>query len=152
MTATAQILDEAVTAAIETMAFMTLFPPDEEATIPADGRLGQVEFRGTASGVLEILASGDFCALLAENIAATEDADEAVRADALKEFCNVTCGLVLPHLAGSASDVFDVTVPVIREGEAGFSWEAFCRLPGVVVFNIEGFAVAVRLSLVKSPA
>jgi chemotaxis protein CheY-P-specific phosphatase CheC len=145
MTQTSHILDGAITEALETMAFMTLLPPDDEAAAPRDPVLVSMSFSGPRGGSMEILAGMDFCAALARNIAATDDVNEIVCADALKELCNVTCGLALPRLAVSATDVFDVTVPSIRDGGEAPSWSQFRELPGAAVFNIDGFLIAARL-------
>lgn len=147
MNRTAELPGEAVTEALETMAFMTPLPPDDEATAPQNPLLVTMSFSGPSRGSMEILAGMDFCAALARNIAATDDVNEIVCADALKELCNVTCGLALPRLAMSATDVFDVTVPSIRDGGETPSWSQFRELPGAAVFNIDGFLIAARLVL-----
>jgi len=144
MTRIAHVLDEAIAEALETMAFMAVLPPEDEAP-PCNCLLVTMQFSGRQSGRIEILAPMEFCRVLAQNIAAMDDVDEAVCADALKEFCNVACGLVLPRLAESAVDVFDVTVPSIRPSRETPVWRQFCALPGATVFNVDGFSIAARL-------
>ncbi len=63
----------------------------------------------------------------------------------MKEFVNVTCGLVLPMIASSEADVFDITVPHLVTSEDRLKWEQFLSHEDVYILNIEGWPVATRL-------
>ncbi len=152
MNDTSNIVDESVAEALETMAFMAILPPEDDGCDPSDCMLVDVKFSGALSGVLEILAPQEFCEVLAGNMAATDDVSDAVRADGLKELCNVICGLILQRLATSKEDVFDVSVPAILKDGDVRSWADFCSLPGTAVFNADGYRVAVRIFLATSQA
>jgi hypothetical protein len=63
----------------------------------------------------------------------------------MKELVNVTCGLVLPMLADSKDDVFDVTVPHLTGSKERVYWQEFVESIDAVVLDVEGFSVATRL-------
>ena len=66
---------------------------------------------------------------------------------AWKEVCNVTCGLVIPRIAASEEEVYDVSVPSVRTGGQAPAWGPFISQNGSHVVNVEGFATAVRLAI-----
>ncbi|MDB5327180.1 MAG: cheY [Phycisphaerales bacterium] len=88
-------LAEALTQALETMAFISPEPVEDAAVpaMPADSRLVRVHFKGRdAEGSLALVASPGLGAAMASNI----DVPELMAADdALKELANITCGLML---------------------------------------------------------
>jgi hypothetical protein len=105
-------------------------------------------FRGPTSGQAELAASEDWLALLAANVMGVDSDDpeaQTKRTDAFKELLNTTCGVLLPKAATTPADVFDVTIPEARRLEGAEAWEKFVGQEGVTVWNVEGFAVAVRL-------
>jgi two-component system chemotaxis response regulator CheY len=102
---------EALSKALETMAFMTVMPVDDEMIVPEQTIVAEIGFSGMRNGTVEILAGKDFCKMLAENIGAMDSPDDKSAFDAIKELSNVTCGLFLPMIVSSTADVFDVTVP-----------------------------------------
>jgi len=53
--------------------------------------------------------------------------------------------LLLPMLASSGGDVFDVTVPAVKTGDDSPRWDEFVEQPNSCILNIEGFLVATRL-------
>jgi len=145
MIKTNYILTEVLTQALEKMAFLTVGPVDEEMTVPDQTVLAQMSFTGPKNGTIQILAGTEFAELLARNIGALDQADEENGYDALKELCNVTCGLLLPAMACSQKDVFDVTVPKVEPSGKAPKWEQFIEQPDCIVSNVEGYAVASRL-------
>ena len=146
MIETADILTESMLEALETMAFMTTAEPEEEQqTPPEDVLFGEMRFTGPKNGYVQILAGRSFCEVLAENIAALEEADDAACCDAMQELSNVTCGLVLPRLAESSDDVFGVSVPTVKSGGDAPQWREFVSMPRTCVMDIEDFVVAARL-------
>jgi CheY-specific phosphatase CheX len=144
-----ELLTDSLAQALETMAFWDVMSPDEDSTIPEKTILGQISFTGSKAGTIEMLAGMEFTRTLAENFAALDDADEESCLDALKELCNVVCGLLLPMLASSDTDVFDIAVPTIDNSDNLSGWNEFIQGANCRVLNIEGHLVAVRV-VVKS--
>lgn len=145
MIETESLIIKTLSEALETMAFMVPMPLEEELEIPTKSLLGEISFRGPHCGVLQILAGVDFAKTLAENIAALEDVDDSACIDALQELCNVTCGLLLPELASSEDDLFDMTIPETHWQEDPAHWSDFVSDEKSYVLNVEGFLVAARL-------
>jgi len=94
-----------------------------------------------------MLTGADFGKLLAENIAAIDQADEKQALDAIKELSNVTCGLLLPEIPEKSSDVFDVTVPTVKTGSDSPEWNGFLQDKDSLLLNAEGYAIAVKLRM-----
>lgn len=136
---------EALSKALETMAFMTVMPVDDQMLVPSQTIVAEIGFSGMRNGTLEILAGRDFCKMLAENIGAMDSPDDKSAFDALKELSNVTCGLFLPMIVSSTADVFDVTVPRSGSCEDSSQWQAFTADKNTSVVNVEGHAVAIRI-------
>ena len=145
MIETANILSESIFEALETMAFMTTMPSDEEPGVPTNLILGELDFSGPKKGSVQILAGHEFCEILAENIAALDEADDEACFDAIQELSNVTCGLVIPHLTEKDEDVFSVSVPVVKSGPDAPGWEEFISKPDAHVFSIEEYLISARL-------
>jgi chemotaxis protein CheY-P-specific phosphatase CheC len=145
MIETESIIIKTLSEALETMAFMEPMPLEEELEIPARSLMGEIGFRGPKNGTLQILAGVDFAATLAENIAALDDADDSACIDALQELCNVTCGLLLPELASTEDDQFDMTIPQTHWQEDPSHWTDFVAEETSYVLNVEGFLVAAKL-------
>lgn len=145
MIKTADLLTGALSQTLETMAFMDIMPLEDDLTIPDETVSAKISFTGPKSGTLEILAGLDFAKILAENIAALDEADNEDAFDAMRELSNVTCGLLLPMVANELSDVFDITVPVVRSGNDSPQWSRFASES--CVLNIEDHMVAIKLSM-----
>ncbi len=154
MIETDNMLTKALEQALETMAFLTVMPLEDDIAAPEKPVLGEISFTGPKSGTIQILAGLDFGKILAKNIGALTEADDESCYDALKELTNVTCGLLLPMLESSQADVFDLTVPAIKNGDGlpsspagGQGWDEFVEQQGSCVLNIEGYLVATRLTM-----
>jgi len=145
MIETGTIVTQALSEALETMAFLTILPIDEDILAPEEAILAEMSFTGPKSGTVQILAGLDFAKILAENIGALDEVKDENAFDALKELANVICGLVLPAVASSQANVFDVTIPTIKNGDETPSWDQFVDDQASCVSNIEGFLVATRL-------
>jgi hypothetical protein len=143
MIETEHILTEALSNALEKMAFLTVMPIEEEMGVPQNTLLSQIHFTGPRT--IQILAGADFARLLAENMSAGQDTDQAACLDIFRELSNVTCGLLLPVLSGSSEDVFDVTVPTVVWGENSPTWNEFTADRSCYVLNVENNRVAVKL-------
>jgi len=147
VTETTHLLTQALTQALETMAFTTAIPVDEDMLIPQKTILAEIRFTGTKEGEIQILAGMDFCKVLAENIAAIDEANSQNALDALKELANVTCGLFLPMVVSSTADVFDVTVPEAESCDNSSQWDKFTADKNISILNIEGHAIAAKLTV-----
>jgi len=150
MIETKNILLEAVSQALETMAFLDVLPADEDNDEILIGRhllLSEISFSGPKNGNLQLLTGTDFGKFLAENIAAIDQADETQALDALKELSNVTCGLLLPEISEKPSDEFDVTVPTVKTGSDSPEWSGFLQDKNSLLLNAEGYAIAVKLRM-----
>jgi len=139
------VLTEALSQALETMAFLTIVPMEDDLTIPQKTALAEISFTGVKTGTIQILAGWNFCEILAENIAALSEVDDKARGDALKELANVTCGLFLPMVVSSTADAFDITVPTIETYDNSSQWHEFVADQNSCVLNIEGYMVATKL-------
>ena len=139
------ILTDSIAQALETMAFLTIIPLEEDIAAPEKTVLAEISFTGPKNGTIQILAGLDFCRILAENIGALTEVSDETCHDALKELSNVTSGLLLPVLAYSQADVFDITIPTIKNGDDSPKWNEFVVQPNSCILNIEGYLVATRL-------
>jgi CheY-specific phosphatase CheX len=147
MIETNTMLTDALTQALETMAFLTSLPLEEDAAAPESCVLARIGFTGPKAGTIQILAGMDFARVLAQNIGALEAADDETAFDAMKELSNVTCGLLLPMIGWSPADVFNMTIPTVQSGRASPQWDEFIDGNDCRVLNIEGFMVAARLTI-----
>ena len=138
-------MTEALTQALETMAFLTIMPVEDDMAIPEKAILAEISFTGPKKGTIQIFAGVGFAGILAENIASITDVDDESSFDALKELANVTCGLFLPMVISSTADSFDVTVPTIKARGDSIQWDEFTADPDSCVLNIEGHAIATKL-------
>jgi len=147
MIETNTILTEALTQALETMAFLTNLPLEEDMAAPENTVLAHIGFTGPKTGTIQIFAGMDFAKVLAENIGALEQADDETAFDAMKELSNVTCGLLLPMIGSSPADVFDMSIPAVQSGQAAPRWDEFTASEDCLLLNIEGFMVAAKLTM-----
>ena len=129
------------------MAFLDAEPFDDESEAPSVIITADIDFNGPVSGTIRMVAGIDFAQMLAENISGMFELTEEQCVDAIKELVNVTCGLVLPMIASSEADVFDLTVPHLAKSEDRMEWDDFMLQEDVTVLNVEGHAVATRLIL-----
>ena len=145
MIETENILTDSLAQALETMAFLTIIPPEEDMAAPEQSILAEISFTGPKNGTIQILAGLDLCRILAENIGALTEVNDETCYDALKELSNVTCGLLLPVLACTKADVFDLTIPTFKNGDDSPKWNEFVEQSNTCILNIEGYLVATRL-------
>jgi chemotaxis protein CheY-P-specific phosphatase CheC len=142
---TINIVNDALIQALETMAFMESLPIEEDSFVSQELCLTEIGFRGPQSGSIQILAGREFAQILAENIAALDEATDAECQDALKELVNVTCGLITPVMASSPSEVFDLTIPAISDCTP--QWRDFGSDEDACILNVEGHLIAAKLTL-----
>ena len=142
---TTHIITDALTEALETMAFMEILPMEEDLSVSDNLVLTQIGFTGPQAGAIQILAGHEFAEILAENIAALDEVSETERRDALKELVNVTCGLITPVMSSGTLDVLDLTIPAISETVP--PWDEFTSEEEACVLNVEGHLIAAKLTI-----
>lgn len=138
-------VSEALTDALEVMAFLTVMPMEDDLVIPDETILAEIEFMGARNGSVQIIAGPDFGRILAENIGNVDNPGKEEACDAIKELSNVTCGLFLPMLTSTTAESFTITVPRIQTCDNSSQWHEFVANQNSVVSNIEGHMVATRL-------
>jgi len=147
MIETENILTNSLAQALETMAFLTIIPSEEDMAAPEETILAEISFTGPKNGTIQILAGLDLCRILAENIGALTEVNDETCYDALKELSNVTCGLLLPILARTKADIFDLTIPTIKNSDDCPKWNEFVEQQNTCILNIEGYLTATRLMM-----
>ncbi len=143
---TSDILVEALTQALETSAFLTVMPSQEQPDPPQRFFQVQMHFKGPACGTLQIVAGFKLGRILAQNIMGAESTDDDIAIDAIKELANVTCGLLLPMLVSSEDDLFDATLPEVQEFKDSEQWESLTRQNGAIILDVEGLPILVSLT------
>jgi hypothetical protein len=145
---TANILTGALSQALETMAFMEILPMEEDASAPDETLCAEISFNGPQQqGRIQIIVGRAFAETLAENIGALDEVTEADCRDALQELANVTCGLVTPIIASGLSDVYELTIPRIKDNEEVPTWETWTTDPEACVLNVEENTIAAKLTM-----
>ena len=138
-------VSEALTEALEVMAFLAAMPMEDDLAVPEETILAEIDFMGARNGSIQIIAGLDFCRILAENIGNLEEPDREEACDALQELSNVTCGLFLPMLTSTTAESFAITVPRIQTCDNSSQWHEFVADQKSIVSNIEGHMVTTRL-------
>ncbi len=142
-----EVVAGALAKALETMAFIMVFPDEEDMSIPNETVLAEMMFTGPKSGIVQVLSGMELGRLMAQNMGCLFEPSQDDVMDAWQELCNVTCGLVIPEVADSEKDVYDVSVPCVKWGHDAPDWQSFTHESHCDVLNVEGQAVAVRLLL-----
>jgi len=132
----------------ENLAFMFVETPEGEEfeTFETDFVKAHMRFAGPFRGMLSIAVPRAMCPEIAASVLGLEPDDALVTrqpCDALKELLNVTCGNLLPAIAGE-EPVFDLTVPELTALDVG-AWEAFSKAPGAVLFLVEDNPVVLQI-------
>ena len=148
MIETSNILIESLSQALETMAFLTVIQANEKPEPQDESILVQIDFNGSVPGSLQILVGKDLAYALAENMSGQPAEDEAFAVDALKEFANVTCGLLLPMLVSSDDDsTFDRTIPKAVHFSQPCDWQNFAENADAAILDVEDMPMIARLVL-----
>lgn len=137
-------VSKALVQTLETMAFLTAMPMEDDLAVPQETILAQMDFMGPRNGSIQIIAGLDFGKVLAENIGNVGEPSREDACDAIKELSNVTCGLFLPLLTSTTAESFSVSVPRLQTCDDSSQWRALVA-DSSVVSNIEGYMVATRL-------
>jgi len=144
---TGNIVTGALAQALETMAFMEIMPVEEDASAPDETFCAEISFVGPQQGRIQILAGRAFAETLAENIGALDEVTEADCRDALKELSNVTCGLVTPVIASDMSEVYELSIPRIKDNDDVPTWDTWTTDPEACVLNVEGYMIVAKLTM-----
>ena len=143
-----ELLAESFSQTIETMAFMMALPPDEELSGPEESVKVHMSFSGPISGRVELVAGMEVLISAAANIMGLEPDDPLARekaVDAFKEILNTTCGILLPRIATSPSDIFNITIPEEEYFYTNSMWSEYVTQPDVVLLEIDYSPVAVKM-------
>lgn len=146
VTDTMDIITESVSQALEKIAFIEAIPPVNEFVEPRDIIVAEIDFKGHISGRIQIATERQFLRTFAENMCGMDDLTNEQYDDALKELANITCGLVLPMLAKSQKEEFDMDVPYLTELSPP-KWQDFIAEEGTVLLEVEGHPVCVKLEI-----
>jgi chemotaxis protein CheY-P-specific phosphatase CheC len=141
------ILTESLVEALETMAFMSPSPPEETMQAPAESVLVTIRFDGPQEGAIELLAGTNFTILMAANIMGEDINDPQVMErgiDALKELLNTTCGIIVPKLADSPKDVYNISIPQAQPIISPEQWENYVVQPGAILLNVDGNPLMIK--------
>ena len=143
-------LTESVCEALETMAFMIVEPPEGDLPTPTEGVKAEMDFMGPQAGTVELMAGFELIEAMAANFMGIEPDDPEAQekcTDAFKELLNVICGILLPKLANSPGEIFDITVPESRQFSDPQEWETFTIQPGVTVMECDGCSLAFKVTV-----
>lgn len=136
-------LVESLAAALETIAFVSVMPPEEPVlAAPQDAVLISAQFSGARCGRIELIASQALGRLLLDNTVAG-DADGGVVPnpnDPLIELVNITCGMLLKQLVPHKR--IEMGVPMVENFDVS-TWQSFAAQGDVLL--ADGNVVAVRL-------
>ncbi len=142
------ILANAVSQALEMMAFMVTLPMEDELPIPQESIMVHMDFTGPLSGRAELLAGRDLVRQLAANVMGIDPDDplaDEKSIDAFKEMLNTTLGVMLPLITRDPSDIFDVSLPQANLYQSPAEWQYFVNQAGVMVVDIESHPLAIHL-------
>ncbi len=148
MKAIADVMTEALTETLGTMAFCSVDSVNNDMEIPPRLVHVTMNYKGPKEGCLQLLGGWELGRQIAECISCVDDIDDRFVIDAWKEICNVLSGLVIPAIADSQADIYDITVPVATMEERIPAWNKFLGLPGAQIINVDGCAVAIHLNIV----
>ncbi len=140
-------LVESLADALKANGFGPLTPIAQTVEPPANALALTVEFRGLKRGKIEIVTSIALGQRILQNTLGCDSSDSLVfpsPRDPLIELANVTCGLWLKK-AGPASH-FRSSVPKIEDFDTS-EWHFFLSDPHCEVFDADGTAVAIRLTV-----
>jgi chemotaxis protein CheY-P-specific phosphatase CheC len=143
---TMDIIKESLTQALEKVAFLEVMPPEDDCNDPKDIIVAEIEFVGHVSGRIQIASEREFIRVFAENMCGMEDLTDEQYDDALKELANITCGLVLPMLAESQKEEFNMAVPYLTELSPP-KWQDFIAEEDTVLLEVEGHPLCAKLEI-----
>jgi hypothetical protein len=142
-------LVESLMAALETMAFVSLQPPDGPVAAPEEAILVSLAFHGARQGRVEVATSEQFGRLLVDNMLGCDPSDPQSTDtlphphDPLVELVNIATGIVLKtHAPGGR---VEMSVPQVLPFDAESQWQTFIASDGCDVLMADSVPVAIRL-------
>jgi chemotaxis protein CheY-P-specific phosphatase CheC len=135
---------------LDTMAFVPLDPAEPDAQPAGKSLLVTMDFNGPLCGQVALVVPESFAHTLAANFLGTEPNDpetDTKAADSIKELVNVTVGAMMPKIAASRDDMFDLSIPQSRAFDTESEWKRFTGTPNTTVFSAEGETIAIQLCL-----
>lgn len=147
-----ELLLETMVNALDTMAFIASEPADP-ANVQCPELPVQVtmSYSGSGEGIIELVAGAGFARYMAANVIGVppEDPESAMRApDALKELVNVVVGALMPRIAQSPEDTFQLTIPELEDFEPA-AWKDFAADPETIIALADGNPIALRFNVRK---
>ena len=146
------ILAESFAQTIETMAFMMALPPEDNMCAPQESIMVSMDFTGPINGHVELVAGVNLIVNAAANIMGLDEDDPLAKEkgiDAFKEILNTTCGILLPRIAESPNDIFDVTIPCSESFSSVDKWDEYVTQEDVVILELDQNPVAIKMKLTK---
>ena len=144
------VLVDSLSEALETMAFMMVMPPEEELPAPEQSIRVDMSFTGPVRGKVELMADLDFTWNLAANVMGLDPDEEEAKlkgTDAFKELVNTVCGVLLPKLASSPKDIFDVSIPQAQTFDTADDWSKFITQSNATILDVDCQPMAVKLTI-----
>jgi len=146
------ILVESLTEALDTMAFMSVMPPEEELPTPSRSIRVTMDFAGSVKGAVRLMAPVEGVHMIAASIMGIDFEDDEAQdkdIDAFKELLNTTCGIIITNIATSAADVFDLALPEAEIFSDADEWGKFIGREQVTVLDVDGSPMAVELTMLS---
>jgi hypothetical protein len=138
-------LVEALASALETMAFVTLEPPEGSIEPPDEPILLRARYGGSRCGKVELLTSLMLGRRLVDNTLSCDNSDTLILPapqDPLIELLNITCGMLLKQQAKGVR--FAMHVPEILPFNLSKQWKPFISDGACDVLLADGIVLAIR--------
>ncbi len=142
-----QVILETVSQTLETMAFICV-EPITEAAVPDEPLCLSMKFDGPSRGAVEMVASRNLGRRLASEVLMVEADDpefESRAEDALREILNVVVGAMMPHLARSPGDVFNLGLPETADFDPN-RWSLFTDPHKACLLDAETQPIGFRIA------
>ena len=139
-------LVESLASALETMAFISLTPPEEAIQPPDEAVMLRASYGGARCGKVELVTSMSLGRLLVDNTLSCDPSDTLILPnpqDPLVELLNITCGLLLKQRAKGVR--FAMHVPEVLPFDTAKQWNKFINGGGCDVLLADGIVVAIRV-------
>lgn len=138
-------LAETLCQTLETMAFVCPEPCPPDVPAPGEPVRVSMGFRGPITGTVCLVVDRAFGRHLASNVLEPGEEVETKVDDTLRELINVVVGALMPRLARSENDVFNLTLPKVEPFDPK-NWADFAQ-HSARVFDADGFNLAIRVDL-----
>ncbi len=146
-----RMMEQAVSDALETMAFAAVWPPDSLddarsiSASPPQAVCVSLDIQGGWTGRIELVASLALGQMLAANmlgVASPQEVDVAHATDAMGELLNVTSGLLMRQLLDERTSRIDMSLPLANTFQPS-EWATLARRDDVCVMESEAGLLAI---------